>query len=146
MNTMVRIILRYVLVPLLAMAITACNITSNAFNSVPGQQHPIQNGNTIPKSLSPQIRKTMQQLISPKFFEYTQAARSLVAMGEKAIPILYQCRHLVRESNATVIPVCLVIIKIIFQQQTTDWVRTWLKSKRKELRQIAADELKRREK
>ena len=142
MNTTVRVILHLELLLLLTMAVTACNITSDAYNSIAGQQLLIQTANTIPESLSPEIRKTMHQLISPKFFDIPQAARFLVAMGEKAIPILYKCRHLVRESNATVVPVCLLIIEIIFQQQKKEWILAKLNNKYKEIRQIAAGELK----
>lgn len=83
----------------------------------------------------------IDKLTSPRFLEYTQAARKLIKIGPKAIPLLYNSINLVRESNDTVIPVCLLIIRIIFQKQDIKWVRQQLKGKYKTL---AFEELKRR--
>ncbi len=91
-----------------------------------------------------EINEILLQLTSPNFFEYTQAARYCLDMGAGAIPILYQHRHLGREVHGTIVPVCLLIIKLIFEEQNTQWVTSELQSPFPEIRAVASTELQRR--
>lgn len=88
--------------------------------------------------------KAIAQLTSPVFFEYTQAARYLIEKGPAAIPILYANRELRREVNATSIPVCLLVIKIIFSLQPDAWVASQLQHQWPTIREVALTEMERR--
>jgi hypothetical protein len=90
--------------------------------------------------------KAISQLASPLFFEYTQSARYLIEQGTEVVPLLYANRHLHREVNATFIPVCMLVMQIIFATQSDDWVSSQLQSEFPEIRDIAAAEQERRSK
>ena len=92
------------------------------------------------------MRRLLDQLTSPKFFEYTQAARKFLAMGAEAIPYLVENIHLMRESNDSVVPVCLNLLQILFQQQKEEWIFLQMQSIYPEIQKIAKEELARRKK
>lgn len=92
------------------------------------------------------VKKWLEQLTSPKFFEYTQAARKFLEMGTDAVPYLRENLHLTRESNDSVVPVCLNLLQILFQQQKEEWVISQEKSEYPEIQKIAKEEIVRRKK
>lgn len=91
-----------------------------------------------------EVVKYLAKLTSSNFFEHTQAAQHLIQMGPPVIPELLRNRHLLRESNDTVVPVCTLVIEIIFSRQTREWVGSQLGHPVPEIREIAAKDLERR--
>lgn len=90
------------------------------------------------------IVKLVEQLASPKFFEHTQAARELIQMGKEALPYLTKEMKTVRETNDSILPVCMIVIKIIFQQQDLPWVISQTENPSEEIRKIAQEEIAKR--
>lgn len=92
----------------------------------------------------PQILEWINKLASSKFFEYTQAARHLMALGTKAVPYLHAQLNRKREANDTVIPVCRVLLMIIIQQQDDAWVQSQQQSNLPAVRELAEQEWQKR--
>ncbi len=97
---------------------------------------------------NPQILGWIEQLTSPKFFEYTQAARNLIERGTEVIPYLCQQSDKFRESNDTLQPVCLILLQIILAQQPDSWLQEQLQTPNlnPKIVEFATAELKRRHK
>lgn len=91
-----------------------------------------------------ELEDTLLQLTSSDFLEYTQAAQHLIQKGPSIIPQLINNQHLLRASNDTVIPVSLLIVEIIFTQQTKAWVISQLTNPNVQIRKIAVVEVERR--
>lgn len=127
----------------IAFCVVGCFVNPN-FTERYVQQH--QKHIIVDESTQMEIGEAISQLTSPDFFIYTQAARKLIEIGPPAICHLYQNRRVFRESNDTVVPVCLLIIKIIVSNQDTNWITGQLQSKYPEVRQIASAELEKRNK
>lgn len=86
-------------------------------------------------------------LVSPYYFEYTQGARKFLALPpDDAIYYLYKHKNALRETNNTMQPVCLLLIKLIFQQQNDEWIAEKAKCSIPTLAKIAQQELKCRHK
>ena len=92
------------------------------------------------------INLLIKQLISPKYFEYTQAARTLVKTGDECIPYLINNIDLTRESNNALIPVCYNLLKVIFQKKDAKWLQAQLSHPNLKVQKLARKELKKREK
>lgn len=118
----------------------SCSSNDLSSHDVAFEKHQVknlENGN---------VKRWLEQLTSPKFFEYTQAARKFLDMGIEAIPYLRENIHLMRESNDSVIPVCLNLLEIIFQQQKEEWILSQIQSSYPEIQKIAQEEIIRRKK
>lgn len=86
-------------------------------------------------------------LLSPYYFEYTQGARKFLDLPpDDAVYYLYKHKNALRETNNTMQPVCLLLIKLIFQQQNDEWVAEKAKCSIPTLAEIAQQELKCRHK
>jgi|GEM_PF-2525028 hypothetical protein len=84
-------------------------------------------------------------LLSPHYFEHTQAARAFLNVSpDEAIVYLYQHKNKLRETNNTMQPVCLQLIKLIFQKQETEWSKKQQSHKIKGIAEIARKEMERR--
>lgn len=94
----------------------------------------------------PTTAELLKQLTAVSFLDHTLAARRLVELGPTILTTLYHARHLMRESNDTLIPCVLVVIRIIFSQQSEVWVQSQLHSDKPEFRKLAETELERRAK
>jgi hypothetical protein len=100
----------------------------------------------IQPTRSSEIDALLEKLVSSNFFEHTQAAQELIEKGTVVIPYLLQNSHLFRKSDDSFVPVCHLVIKIIFTKQSETWVLSQTESDVLELRQIAFSELERRKK
>ena len=96
------------------------------------------------KKTDAKTEKMLSLLTSSNFYEYTQAARYFIDKGPSAIPLLYQNRHLLREVSDSVVPVCLLVVRRIFEKQKIAWVRKQLLSPFPEICTIALEEIERR--
>jgi len=131
---------------LMLLFIISCHSPEWESQDVVLKQNPGQIKEPNHTSTNVAMKKWLEQLTSPKFFEYTQAARIFLDMGVDAIPYLLENIHLMRESNDSVTPVCQNLIEIIFQQQKEEWILSQTKSPHPEIQKIAKEEMARREK
>ncbi|MEX2668082.1 hypothetical protein [Candidatus Uabimicrobium amorphum] len=93
-----------------------------------------------------EIYELIISLTSSNFFEYTQAARKLIAQGEEALPMLCKYKHLTREVDGINLLVCPPTIKIILQQKSTVWLDEKRQIASQELQKFIEQELKNRTK
>lgn len=121
-----------------------CSIMLVSCTSEPISPHTTSTPILAPELNDPEILNAIHKLASSKFFEYTQAARQLLSMGTKAVPYLHAHIDLTRESNDTVMPVCRILLTLIFQQQDMEWINLQRKSQFIELKELADQEWKRR--
>lgn len=122
-------------------SLLGCNIGGDQERApVPIRQNQLVNEETLGKD----DKENLTNLTSPNFFEYTQAARHWLDKGRESVPLLAQNRHLLREVHGTVMPVCCLIIALIFEKEPQEWVTAQLNNPVPEVKQLAAAELERR--
>ncbi len=111
------------------------------------RNNPDQNEEFVifPATHNSDLDPIIEQLASPKFFEYTQAARKLIEKGPDILPYLSQKFDTMRESDNTLIPVCQMIAEIIIQEQSDGWLlERWKICPYPKLRELYVQEITRR--
>ncbi len=91
-----------------------------------------------------EVEALLQELVSPDFFEHTQASRALILKGSRAVPFLYKCRELKRHVNGCSIPVCLVVLRRIFSLEKKEWLKKQLDNPWAKISKLAEKELNKR--
>lgn len=131
-------IVRNLLMLFILVCLAACCLKPNRNIQVAGvYAYPEQGDNK-------EIYELVISLTSSNFFEYTQAARKLIAKGEEALPMLCKYQHLTREVDGINLLVCPPTIRIILQQQNTVWLDQKKHTASQELQKFITQELKNR--
>lgn len=136
----------YFIICIASLLFISCQSTQkeiNEQNKINEQEENI----TIKEEENAPYDQWLSLLLSPYYFEYTQGARKFLALPpDDAVYYLYKHKNALRETNDTMQPVCLLLIKLIFQQQNDEWITEKTKCSIPTLVQIAQQELKCRHK